>query len=290
MALQCRCQPTTTRGKPHIPRRDSSQKDAAKNNGRVGRRAETIVPKKGCLKCRDMIKRWKDGIKVLVNQPQRQKTEHGVLLENVVRVDDVLLDSDSDVTVVTRRVMDALDAAGINVGTVSHSVPHLTYPYGSDAKPVVMTRSVKFNCVTLDTTCGLLVLRGLKAWVDDASTAAELIVSRPVMALLGLSVEDLLVGVEPATMQQRRYMNAERKALLQEFHASVINDYQFSKQHAIPPATWKGLRANEAKILAIRRHGRLATIGGQGRKSLFPFKDDLLEYMRGRRVDRLRLP
>ncbi|KAF0750684.1 hypothetical protein AaE_006621 [Aphanomyces astaci] len=158
--------------------------------------------------------------------------------------------------------MDALDAAGINVGTVSHSVPHLTYPYGSDAKPVVMTRSVKFNCVTLDTTCGLLVLRGLNAWVDDASTAAELIVSRPVMALLGLSVEDLLVGVEPATMQQRRYMNAERKALLQEFHASVINDYQFSKQHAIPPATWKGLRANEAKILAIRRHGRLATIGG----------------------------
>ncbi|RHZ38399.1 hypothetical protein DYB31_012080 [Aphanomyces astaci] len=141
------------------------------------------------------VKRWKDGIKVLVNQPQRQKTERGVLLENVVRVDDVLLDSDSDVTVVTRRVMDALDAAGINVGTVSHSVPHLTYPYGSDAKPVVMTRSVKFNCVTLDTTCGLLVLRGLKAWVDDASTAAELIVSRPVMALLGLSVEDLLVGV-----------------------------------------------------------------------------------------------
>ncbi|RLO10146.1 hypothetical protein DYB28_010028, partial [Aphanomyces astaci] len=140
------------------------------------------------------VKRWKDGIKVLVNQPQRQKTERGVLLENIVRVDDVLLDSGSDVTVVTRGVMDALDAAGVKVGTVSHSVPHLAYPYGSDAKPVVMTRSVKFNCVTLDTTCGPLVLRGLKAWVDDASTATELIVSRPVMELLGFSVEDLLVG------------------------------------------------------------------------------------------------
>ncbi|RLO04903.1 hypothetical protein DYB28_011543, partial [Aphanomyces astaci] len=57
-----------------------------------------------------------------------------------------------------------------------------------------MTRSVKFNCVTLDTTCGPLVLRGLKAWVDDASTATELIVSRPVMELLGFRVEDLLVG------------------------------------------------------------------------------------------------
>ncbi|RHY89368.1 hypothetical protein DYB26_014610 [Aphanomyces astaci] len=97
-------------------------------------------------------------------------------------------------TVVTRGVMDALDAAGVKVRTVSHSVPDLAYPYGSDAKPVVMTRSVKFNCVTLDTTCGPLVLRGLKAWVDDASTATELIVSRPVMELLGFRVEDLLVG------------------------------------------------------------------------------------------------
>ncbi|RLO10095.1 hypothetical protein DYB28_010144, partial [Aphanomyces astaci] len=172
--------------------------------------------RKGCLKCGDMshrvarcpktapgeaetllaaqVKRWKDGIKVLVNQPQRQKTERGVLLENIVRVDDVLLDSGSDVTVVTRGIMDALDAAGVKVGTVSHSVPHLAYPYGSDAKPVVMTHSVKFNCVTLDTTCEPLVLCGLKAWVDDASTATKLIVSRPVMELLVFSVEDLLVG------------------------------------------------------------------------------------------------
>ncbi|RLO07254.1 hypothetical protein DYB28_014879, partial [Aphanomyces astaci] len=152
------------RGKPHMPRRDSGREDAAKNNGRVGGKAETTAPKnvepparKGCLKCGDMshrvarcpktapgeaetllaaqVKRWKDGIKVLVNQPQRQKTERGVLLENIVRVDDVLLDSGSDVTVVTRGVMDALDAAGVKVGTVSHSVPHLAYPYGSDAKP-----------------------------------------------------------------------------------------------------------------------------------------------------------
>ncbi|KAF0752043.1 hypothetical protein AaE_006178, partial [Aphanomyces astaci] len=172
-------------GKPHMPRRDSGREDAAKNNGRVGGKAETIVPKnakpparKGCLTCAQ-VKRWKDGIKVLVNQPQRQKTELGVLLENIVRVDDV---------------MDALDVAGVKIGTVSHSVPHLAYPYGSDSKPVVTTRSVKFNCVTLDTTCGPLVLRGLKAWVDDASTATELIVSRPVMELLGFSVEDLLVG------------------------------------------------------------------------------------------------
>ncbi|RLO03117.1 hypothetical protein DYB28_015376, partial [Aphanomyces astaci] len=252
MALQCRCQPTTTRrtgskaaavaeeqgvfryvnwlrtfaaghqlyvglddeskpspaakpveaprgGKPHMPRRDSGREDAAKNNGRVGGKAETIVPKnaeppasKGCLKCGDMShRRWKDGIKVLVNQPQRQKTERGVLLENIVRVDDVLLDSGSDVTVVTRGIMDALDAAGVEVGIVCHSVPHLAYPYGSDAKPVVMTRSVKFNCVTLDTTCGPLVLRGLKAWVDDTSTATELIVKEGRMGRSSVPTNEL---------------------------------------------------------------------------------------------------
>ncbi|RHY75440.1 hypothetical protein DYB34_014064 [Aphanomyces astaci] len=69
-----------------------------------------------------------------------------------------------------------------------------------------------------------------------------------------------------------------------KFHASVLNDNQFSQQCAIPPGTWKGWRAKEAKILASRRHGSLATLGGQGRKSLFPFKDDLQGYMRDRRT------
>ncbi|ETV78790.1 hypothetical protein H257_07620 [Aphanomyces astaci] len=69
------------------------------------------------------VKRWKDGIKVLINQPERQNSERGGLLENAVHVDDVL-------------------------------VPQLAYLYGSDAKSIVMTPSVKFNCVMLDTTCG----------------------------------------------------------------------------------------------------------------------------------------
>ncbi|RQM20397.1 hypothetical protein B5M09_013271 [Aphanomyces astaci] len=135
-------------GKPQVPRREGGREDAVKNNGRVGGKAESIVPKtaeppakKGCLKCGDTGRR-------------RQKTKRGVLLENIVRVDNVLLDSGSDVTVVTRSVMDALDAAGVKVGTVSHSVPHLAYPHASDANSFVMTRSVKFNCVTLDTTWG----------------------------------------------------------------------------------------------------------------------------------------
>ncbi|KAF0735694.1 hypothetical protein AaE_009062, partial [Aphanomyces astaci] len=191
-------------GKPHMPRRDSGREDAAKNNGRVGGKAETNVPKnaepparKGCLKCGDMSHRVAkakrcsasqalEGRHQGAGQPAAAPEDRArrALGEYRHDFDDVLLDSGSDVTVVTRGVMDALDAAGVKVRTVSHSVPHLAYPYGSDAKPVVMTRSVKFNCVTLDTTCGPLVLRGLKAWVDDESTATELIVSRPVMELL----------------------------------------------------------------------------------------------------------
>ncbi|ETV70265.1 hypothetical protein H257_14168 [Aphanomyces astaci] len=33
-------------------------------------------------------------------------------------------------------------------------------------------------------------------------------------------------------MQQRRYTNAERKALLKKFHVSVLNDNQCCQQHA----------------------------------------------------------
>ncbi|RHY10128.1 hypothetical protein DYB36_014186 [Aphanomyces astaci] len=123
------------------PRRE----DAAKNTGRVGGKAEMIAPKnaepparKGCLKCGDMSHR-------VARCPKTAPGEAETLL-----------------------------AAQVSAGRTASSAPHLAYPYGRDAKPVVMTRSVKFNCVTLDTTCGPLVLRGLKSWVDDASTATEL--------------------------------------------------------------------------------------------------------------------
>ncbi|RHY77751.1 hypothetical protein DYB30_014181, partial [Aphanomyces astaci] len=47
--------------KPQVPRREDDREDAAKNNGRVGEKAESIVPKtaeppvkKGCVKCGNM--------------------------------------------------------------------------------------------------------------------------------------------------------------------------------------------------------------------------------------------
>ncbi|ETV93471.1 hypothetical protein H310_12522 [Aphanomyces invadans] len=57
-----------------------------------------------------------------------------------------------------------------------------------------MKRSVKFGAVVLGTTCGPLTLRGLHCWIDDTSPEIDLIISRPVMDLLGFSVDTLLVG------------------------------------------------------------------------------------------------
>jgi hypothetical protein len=66
------------------------------------------------------------------------------------------------------------------------------YPNGKGAKPLEMTRHVRFGAVTLITTCGPLVLRRLQAWIDDTASSVKLIVRRPVMEILGFSTDDLL--------------------------------------------------------------------------------------------------
>ncbi|KAH9104344.1 hypothetical protein AeMF1_019558, partial [Aphanomyces euteiches] len=64
-------------------------------------------------------------------------------------------------------------------------------PYGQ-AAALKLDRQVQFNLVTLETPCGPLALRGLKAWVDNTSNAAELLISRAVMERLGFSEDDFL--------------------------------------------------------------------------------------------------
>ncbi|KAG9409207.1 hypothetical protein AC1031_019466 [Aphanomyces cochlioides] len=196
---------------------------ATKENGKPAVKADVAnqkegeqKPKKGCLKCGDtghrvakcpkvapgeaealleaQMKKWKDGIKALKSQSSRQSTEHGALVEGKVRVDNVLLDTGADVNMVSLGVINALDTAGVKADEITLEAPRFVYPYGNDAKPLAMTRRVKFNSLTLDTACGPLVLRGFQAWIDDASPLVELIVSRPVMEILGFNVDDLLVG------------------------------------------------------------------------------------------------
>ncbi|RLO06759.1 hypothetical protein DYB28_010284, partial [Aphanomyces astaci] len=91
-------------------------------------------------------------------------------IEGIVSVTTTLLDTGSDVTLVTAGVLKSLERAGEEVKVISQEL----------------------SLVTLDTPCGPLALRGLKAWVDSSSNAAELLISRAVMERLGFSEDELL--------------------------------------------------------------------------------------------------
>ncbi|KAF0728336.1 hypothetical protein AaE_009450 [Aphanomyces astaci] len=111
-------------------------------------------------------------------------------IEGIVSVTTTLLDTGSDVTLVTAGVMKALERAGVEVKVISPE-PSVIQPYGQ-APALKVDRQVQFKLVTLDTPCGPLALRGLKAWVDSSSNAAELLISRAVMERLGFSEDELL--------------------------------------------------------------------------------------------------
>ncbi|RHY24776.1 hypothetical protein DYB32_008700 [Aphanomyces invadans] len=110
-------------------------------------------------------------------------------IEGIVTV-TILLDTGSDVTLVTAGVMKSLEQAGVEIKVISPE-PSAVHPYG-DSPALKVDRQVQFKLVTLDTPCGPLALRGLNAWVDSSTNAAELLISRSVMERLGFSEDDLL--------------------------------------------------------------------------------------------------
>ncbi|RLO10271.1 hypothetical protein DYB28_000086 [Aphanomyces astaci] len=84
--------------------------------------------------------------------------------------------------------IEGIDRAGVEVNVISPE-PTVIQPYGL-APALKADRQVQFKLVTLDTPCGSLALRGLKAWVDSSSNAAELLISRAVMEGLGFSEDE----------------------------------------------------------------------------------------------------
>ncbi|RHY91674.1 hypothetical protein DYB35_008259 [Aphanomyces astaci] len=83
--------------------------------------------------------------------------------------------------------------------------------------------------------------------------------------------------------KQTRYTNGQRKQLLARFRASNgTSERQFCRDNKISCGTWQDCRSRESAIMASKRHIRHATLGGQGRRELLPFKDDLLAYMRAK--------
>ncbi|RHY28056.1 hypothetical protein DYB32_006302 [Aphanomyces invadans] len=132
-------------------------------------------------------------INVLAAKSNRRATNRVALVEDSVRVENILLDSGADVNVVLRGVTKALTAAAVPLEIVVQDKPQLVFHYGETAAPQKMSRRAAFGKLTLDTACGPLVLRGLKAWVDYTASSIDLIISRPVMEFLGFSMDDLLV-------------------------------------------------------------------------------------------------
>ncbi|RHY62793.1 hypothetical protein DYB34_001876 [Aphanomyces astaci] len=78
----------------------------------------------------------------------------------------VLLDSGSDDTLVSEGLLVALERLGASLNV--ETKPRLMLKrYGETTKSLHVTRQVQFKTVTLETSIGPLVLRGLRAWVEE---------------------------------------------------------------------------------------------------------------------------
>ncbi|RHY86579.1 hypothetical protein DYB35_010216, partial [Aphanomyces astaci] len=120
-------------------------------------------------------------------------------IEDVLTLPKVLLDSGSDETLVSEGLLVALERLGASLNV--ETKPRLMLkPYGETTKPLHVTRQVQFKTVTLETSIGPLVLRGLRAWVEEKRMEIDVLIGRPVMERLGFSVDGMLVDA----LKQRR--------------------------------------------------------------------------------------
>jgi hypothetical protein len=117
------------------------------------------------------------------------------VIEGVLPLNATLLDSGSDVSLVSMGLVKALMAAGSRVTMIEAPSPLEVRPYGVAAPAIVVTQQIRLASVQFDTTSGPLVLRGLLLWVDETVGAGvELLVGLPVMERLGYSAESVLAN------------------------------------------------------------------------------------------------
>ncbi|RHY48052.1 hypothetical protein DYB38_012156 [Aphanomyces astaci] len=119
-------------------------------------------------------------------------------VDGVVPVRASLLDSGADLSVASGGLVSALLAAGAAPETIVMG-PTTLRPYGTDSRPITVTKQVRLGRLEFNTGCGPLMLRGLRVWIDEAEAAVELTLGLPVMQKLGYSEQTLL---ENARRQQ----------------------------------------------------------------------------------------
>ncbi|RLO03028.1 hypothetical protein DYB28_001061 [Aphanomyces astaci] len=170
-------------------------------------------PKPKCLKCQSTAHRVREHpcitdaeVKKLMDdfhQPRRRSVnfvsstkpansmECQASIEDVLTLPKVLLDSGSDDTLVSEGLLVALERLGASLNV--ETKPRLMLKrYGETTKSLHVTRQVQFKTVTLETSIGPLVLRGLRAWVEENKLEIDVLIGRPVMGRLGFSVDGML--------------------------------------------------------------------------------------------------
>ncbi|ETV75951.1 hypothetical protein H257_09910 [Aphanomyces astaci] len=119
-------------------------------------------------------------------------------VDGVVPVRASLLDSGADLSVASGGLVSALLAAGAAPEIIMLG-PTTLRPYGTDSRPITVTKQVRLGRLEFNTGCGPLMFRGLRVWIDEAEAAVELTLGLPVMQKVGYSEQTLL---ENARRQQ----------------------------------------------------------------------------------------
>ncbi|GMF29382.1 unnamed protein product [Phytophthora fragariaefolia] len=107
-----------------------------------------------------------------------------------VAVVAILLDSGADTSLVARGVFDALEQAGKSVSARSVDEVQLN-PVGGQS--INVSRQATFGEVVITTSAGPLMLRNLTCYVEEENDSKDVMVGRPIMRILGYSIDKLLV-------------------------------------------------------------------------------------------------
>ncbi|RLO02609.1 hypothetical protein DYB28_006765 [Aphanomyces astaci] len=87
-------------------------------------------------------------------------------------------------TLVSEGLLVALERLGASLN-VETKPGLMLKPYGETTESLHVTRQVQFKTVTLETSINPLVLRGLRAWVEEKKMEIDVLIGRPVMERLG---------------------------------------------------------------------------------------------------------
>lgn len=110
----------------------------------------------------------------------------------------VLLDSGSDVSLLSRGAVDALATSGVPV-EIRQVAPVMLTPGGG--VDLFASRVAVFKDITLMTSAGPLLLQDLDCFVEEANLWQELTAGRPLLKRLGYSADRLLVSAREAQQQ-----------------------------------------------------------------------------------------